>query len=247
MINSLYDNFKYWSSKGSVWIISDPHFDDADCKLMSENWPDPGQYVKSLNKQIMKTDTLICLGDVGNEKYIRLINCRYKVLITGNHDRGSSVYKKKEWDISLDHRLKDLEESQKNFDVRIAKAVSEIRKDPYIEVVGTGANFHSPFVFAAVNNKLFDEVYDGPLFIADRILLSHEPIYGLEDFCVNIHGHCHSGQHIYDGHINLAANVVDFQPFNLGKAVKDGILSGVPNYHRNTIDWATEHSIKKDT
>ena len=27
--------------------------------------------------------------------------------------------------------------------------------------------------------RLFDEIYDGPLLIAEKILLSHEPIYGL--------------------------------------------------------------------
>ena len=186
MINSLYENFKHWSSQGSVWIISDPHFNDEDCKFMRPDWPEPEQYVKQLNKVIGKQDTLICLGDVGEVSFIGLIKCQNKVLITGNHDKGISNYK-----------------------------------------------------------EYFNEIYDGPLFIADRILLSHEPIFGLEDFCVNIHGHCHNGQHRYDGHINLAADVVDFQPFNLGQAIKDGILSGVPNYHRNTIDWATEHSIHK--
>lgn len=35
---------------------------------------------------------------------------------------------------------------------------------------------------------LFDEIYSGPLFISDIILLSHEPVYGLP-WCLNIHGH----------------------------------------------------------
>lgn len=34
MTKSLYAPFKFWSSKGTVWIYSDPHFDDNDCKLM---------------------------------------------------------------------------------------------------------------------------------------------------------------------------------------------------------------------
>lgn len=203
MINSLYDNFKHWSSKGSVWIISDSHFDEAGREFMSENWPDPNQYVKSLNKQIMNTDTLICLGDVGNLDWIKQLRAGYKVLITGNHDKGKSKYKKE------------------------------------------GRIIYDNGTFILTDNGLFDEIYDGPLFIADRILLSHEPIFGLEDFCMNIHGHCHNGQHRYDGHINLAADVVNWEPLNLGKEIKNGLLSGVKNYHRNTIDWATEHSIHK--
>ena len=30
MISILYDIFKKWSAKGSVYIISDPHFSDAE-------------------------------------------------------------------------------------------------------------------------------------------------------------------------------------------------------------------------
>lgn len=88
---------------------------------------------------------------------------------------------------------------------------------------------------------IFDEVYDGPLFIADRILLSHEPIFGLEDICVNIHGHTH--MHPYQlapNHINLAADVVNWKLFNLGKEIKKGLLSNTKNYHRITIEKAKE-------
>lgn len=248
MINSLYENFKHWSSKGSVWIISDPHFGDSDCRLMGPEWPEPEQYVKLINKTIHKQDTLICLGDVGDETYVRMINCEHKVLITGNHDKGASAYKKETWDIPLDHINPDysLDDWEKDFDIRTDKEIREIAKDNRINVIGKGWSFHKPFTFVTVDDKLFDEVYTGPLFIADRILLSHEPIFGLESFCVNIHGHCHNGQHRYNGHINLAADVVDYKPFNLGKAIKDGMLSGVENYHRQTIDRATENPMKKD-
>jgi len=264
MIKSLYDNFKHWSDNGCVWIISDPHFGDEDCKLMNQNWPEPGQQVRLINKTIGKQDTLICLGDVGDENYIKQIKCQHKVLITGNHDKGVNNYKRVT-DCEKVAMLKYLNGKTPN---DLAVELSEEEQDAYYDGAWNRAfeeyknklnfvslghfinhEFHSPFMFwvACYDNKLFDEIYDGPLFIADRILLSHEPIFGLEDFCVNIHGHCHNGQHRYEGHINLAADVVHYQPFNLGKAIKDGILSGVPNYHRNTIDLATEHPIKKHT
>lgn len=66
---------------------------------------------------------------------------------------------------------------------------------------------------------LLDEVYAGPLFIADKILLSHEPVYGLS-WCLNIHGHDHNNVEKYREdckHINLAANVCGFTPVNLGR------------------------------
>lgn len=87
-----------------------------------------------------------------------------------------------------------------------------------------------------------DEVYAGPLFIADKILLSHEPVYGLS-WCPNIHGHDHNNVEKYrEGckHINLAANVCGFTPVNLGKLIKDGILSDIEGIHRKIIDRATE-------
>ena len=192
MINSLYDKFKPWSATGSVYLISDTHFDDLDCKLMNPNWISPAEHMKILKEKIHKSDTLIHLGDVGNPNYLDELKC-YKVLITGNHDVLSKVA------------------------------------------------------------SYFDEVYTGPLFIADRILLSHEPIHGMEKFALNIHGHVHNGYTIawYDdgeklinSHLNLASDVVQYQPYSLGKIILDGLLSDKVNYHRLTIDYATEHSIK---
>ena len=203
MIPTLYKNFQRWCENGSICIISDTHFDDADCKLMDENWIKPEQHMEIIKKNIHKNDTLIHLGDVGNPDYLDELKS-YKVLITGNHDVLSKV---------ASH---------------------------------------------------FDEVYTGPLFIADRILLSHEPISGMENFAVNIHGHDHNKlpkhtmwekmtnpkykieeptSYSSANHINLAANVYDFQVFNLGKEIKKGLLANVSNYHRLTIDKA---SIKKE-
>jgi hypothetical protein len=39
-------------------------------------------------------------------------------------------------------------------------------------------------------------------------------------------------------HLNLAANVCGYTPVNLGKLIKNGAVSDVPNIHRFTIDNA---------
>lgn len=187
MIQCLYDCFKHWCKNGSVWIISDTHFEDFDCKYMDPNWITPEEQVKIINKYVYKSDTLIHLGDTGKcDPWMNQIKAGYKVLIMGNHQKGKSKYK------------------------------------PY-----------------------FDEIYDGPLFISDKILLSHEPIS--LPFAFNIHGHDHGG-HSYIGsddngnlHINLAANVCDYSPVNLGNIIKNGVLKDVPSIHRITIDAATGH------
>ena len=177
----LYPAFNHWLTYDAIFIISDTHFDDPDCKYMDPNWITPQEHIKILKKDLNKQTILIHLGDVGDASYLDELKC-YKVLITGNHD-----------------------------------------------------------VLSKVANH-FDEVYTGPLFIADRLVLSHEPLVGLENFVMNIHGHEHTSVFRHN-HINLAANVYHFRLFYLGPAIKAGLLSDIPNYHRVTIDKATE---KKD-
>lgn len=93
MITSLYKPFKCWSEKGSVWLISDPHFDDIDTKLMNPNWINPDDYIKILNKIVYKNDTLVCLGDCGNLERFKELKCQNLILIKGNHDdKGNSRY-----------------------------------------------------------------------------------------------------------------------------------------------------------
>jgi calcineurin-like phosphoesterase family protein len=84
----------------------------------------------------------------------------------------------------------------------------------------------------------FDEVYDGPVFVAEKLLLSHEPVYGLP-WCVNVHGHDHGNKEVYaEGcrHVNLAANICGFVPMDLGAEIKKGLLSHVPGIHRMVIN-----------
>ena len=185
MIKSLYPIFQKWCEHGSIYIISDTHFDDDDCKYMDSNWITLQEHMKILKDDIKKNDTLIHLGDVGRADYLDELKC-YKVLITGNHDVLSKI---------ASH---------------------------------------------------FDEIFTGPLFIADRILLSHEPIEGLEDFCWNIHGHDHDGSKFRRHHTNLAANVYNYKVFNLGANIKGGLISQIENYHRRTIDKATEKKEKEN-
>ncbi len=145
---------------------------------MSPDWITPEEQIKIINKNAGKSDTFVCLGDVGDPRFIPLINAGFKVLLLGNHD-ARGAYK-----------------------------------------------------------SVFDEVYVGPLFVAPKILLSHEPVLGLP-WCLNIHGHVHSGQEDFeDGghHINVAANVCGYTPVNLGKLIKGGVLADIDDIHRMTID-----------
>ena len=86
MIPTLYEPFRHWSDGGSVYILSDLHFDDEDCKFMSPDWITPQEQLYIINGIVMKNDTFICLGDVGKLEYIKDIKARKKILILGNHD-----------------------------------------------------------------------------------------------------------------------------------------------------------------
>lgn len=184
MIDTLYDCFKHWCQKGSIYIISDTHFDDKDCKNIDKNWVSAEEQVSIINKFVHKNDTLIHLGDVGNLDYIKKIK-GYKVLIMGNHDTGITKFK-----------------------------------------------------------EVFDEVYEGPLMISPKILLSHEPIEGLT-WVLNIHGHDHNNIAIDDFHLNLATNICKYTPINLGKFLKRVGLKQIKDIHRQTIDKATKNKKKK--
>ena len=185
MIETLYPMFRPWSERGSVYMISDTHFEDDDCKLMDKDWIKPEEHIEIIKKYAHKCDTLIHLGDVGNPEWMKQIKAR-KVLIMGNHD------------------------------------VSVTKFEPY-----------------------FDEVFSGPLMIAEKLILSHEPIEGI-DWAFNIHGHDHDSRNKGDNlHMNLAANVVGFQVFSLGDLIKSGLLSNVKSLHRDTIDTATQKKEKR--
>lgn len=91
--------------------------------------------------------------------------------------------------------------------------------------------------------EVFDEIYAGPVFIADRLVLSHEPI--MLDFAFNIHGHNHSSV-IQDGnHLNVCSDMIGYTPINFNQFVKSGALAKVPSIHRVTIDVATERKQKR--
>lgn len=234
MIQQLYEPFKKWSEKGSVYIMSDPHFDDADCKLMNPNWITPQEHIDKINSVVTKNDTLICLGDCGNLDWIAKIKAGYKVLIKGNHDdKGDDYYKrKKDKEIVTEEIIsdKEFEELNKKFSFALTERYS----------------FHEPFysIVKVTDNHLFDEVYAGPLMIAPKILLSHEPIIAIS-YVMNIHGHVHNGEYewkdIFGGkHLNLASDVTGWELVNLGKLIKNGLVADIKDIHRETIDNATE-------
>jgi len=87
----------------------------------------------------------------------------------------------------------------------------------------------------------FDEIYSGPLIIAEKIILSHEPID--VPWALNIHGHNHGNSAQDERHLNCASNVAGYLPINLKEVILSGALKRIDSIHRLAINEAKENPV----
>lgn len=245
MIKTLYKNFQHWSDTGSVYIMSDPHFGDIDMNwrlpyILPDNYMQysrlgdaaisgviANQLVDNINKLTHKGDTLIILGDIGDIEYVKQLKAGHKVLVKGNHDRGSNNFERKITTIYVPETA----------------SVEEAKREPdFVGFYDSGISRNNlKMKLACYDNHLFDEVYSGPLFIAEKLVLSHEPLEGLEEIALNLHGHVHTIEgNDDDSHLNCVVERNSFFPINLSNIIKIGRLNKILGIHRVTIDKASE-------
>ena len=89
---------------------------------------------------------------------------------------------------------------------------------------------------------VFDEIFEGPVMLGEKLILSHEPIQ--VPWALNIHGHDHQGAK-RKGCINVCADVIGYEPINMNHLLKSGVFKDVESIHRATIDKATERKKKR--
>lgn len=225
-----------WNGQ-TVWIISDTHFGDKDLRAGVLGRPSDEELIKLINSKVGRKDVLIHLGDVGDTEFVRQLR-GYKVLIMGNHDAGRTLYERqiirKTFDIHM-YTLQDV----KNF-----AAKTYVGWKAYISE-GYDVS-HAPFHYweLIVDNQLFDEVYEGPLMIGEKLILSHEPVD--IPWAYNVHGHDHAGS-LRIGHTNVCTDVIDYTPINLNSWLKEGHTSRIQTIHRETIDTATKRAKKRSS
>lgn len=232
MIAGLYKIFDHWHKEGALFIYSDPHFNDADLKAGIER-PDAEELVKLINSKVGRKDTIIILGDIVDIEPVKKIR-GYKVLIMGNHDSGRTNYERKTWSIKFDKEQYQRDEAM----LEMQRIYPGCRY-----TISEGYQFHSPFEYWKVvaDNQLFDEVYEGPLMIGEKLILSHEPID--VPWAFNIHGHDHVGYR-RKNHMNVCADVIGYIPVNMNQFMKSGVMAHVETIHRDTIDKAIERKRK---
>ncbi len=229
----LYHCFSKWLEFDNVVLYSDPHFGDSDMTVLRTNNISDEEQLKRINSKCGKKTVFICLGDCGDLSFVSKIKAGYKVLIKGNHDdKGDSYYQR------VRNEIKCFSTESEEVQAEIAKCIADINLfDKLDEVV-------KKYTTVKVeDNHLFDEVYSGPVWIAEKILLSHEPID--IPYAFNIHGHDHSNWFTNDHHLNLCAEHIDYTPVSLVALFKNGAFSKVDSIHRRTIDNATERKLNK--
>lgn len=236
MLPGIYDSFQHWGEKHqTVWIYSDPHFSDDELAGGIKGRPSAEEQVKKINAKCGRRDCLIILGDVGDVNYVRQLRAEYKILIMGNHDAGSSNYKRETYDVMFDQEIYTKEQALAEMKELYPGWKITIREE---------YGFTSPFKrwIATVDNLLFDEVYEGALMVGEKLIFSHEPVD--IPWAYNIHGHDHAG-YIRIGHTNVCSDVIGYEPINFNQWLKEGHTARVQTIHRATIDNATKRKAKR--
>ena len=235
-IAGLYKIFDHWHQEGTLWIFSDPHFGDDELTTGIHNRPSAAEIAQRINAKCGRKDTLICLGDVGDVEYVKLLRAKRKILICGNHDAGRTNYERQTFTMKF-----DIDEFQKS------EALEEMKRlypNCRYDIQHGYSISRAPFEYWKVtaDNMLFDEVYEGPLMIAEKLILSHEPVD--VPWAYNIHGHDHKG-HKRKNHTNVCVDVAGYQPINMNQWMKSGAMAHVETIHRDTIDKATVRKQKR--
>ena len=91
-----------------------------------------------------------------------------------------------------------------------------------------------------IMKTLFDEVYDYPIWISHRIVLSHFPCAVWKDQ-LNIHGHLHGSVLDSPNHLCASLHVAGYQPIN--NNIANGCLGRLPKYNRRFLwePWADKY------
>lgn len=232
-LSGVYPLFNDRWCKQTVWLYSDPHFGDEDLRAGTPKRPSDKELVKMINSCVGRKDTIIFLGDISNIEYIKQIR-GYKVLICGNHDSGCTNYERK---VITQLFSKELYTKEQVLD--LMKTMYPNCRYNIEERLQLGSFFE-----ASADNMLFDEVYEGPLIIGEKLILSHEPIS--VPWAFNIHGHIHNLRHKNDDyHFNVCADAIGYKPINMNQLMKSGVLSKVASIHRQTIDQAVKRKQKR--
>lgn len=81
----------------------------------------------------------------------------------------------------------------------------------------------------------FAEVYNYPVYISSRILLSHHPM-PVTDGTLNVHGHLHGSILDSVNHLNISAHMIDYKPVSINTLQQKAGRLDMDN-HRFLEEW----------
>lgn len=91
-------------------------------------------------------------------------------------------------------------------------------------------------------NNFFEEVYDSPVFVNRRVVISHHPI-PVESGILNVHGHTHMIKVKSNQHLNACPEHFNYSPVNFAKDIMS-ILSELEKPDRRFLhEWYAEMQI----
>lgn len=93
----------------------------------------------------------------------------------------------------------------------------------------------------------FDNVYEYPVFLSPRVILSHEPVYPAPAGVLNIHGHLHRSILDSPQHLCVSIHVINYNP--ISQKVMDKRLAKIEkvSYKYLKEPYAAEYIFTQDT
>ena len=125
-------------------------------------------------------------------------------------------------------------------DVGTASYLTKLRADCWL-VLGNhdkGVSEYAKFI-----NPKF--IFTGPVVIGEKLILSHEPIEGI-NWAYNIHGHNHNPGKNDENHYNCCLDACAYEPLNFNQFLKSGKTAHIKSLHRDIIDTATIRKQKRN-
>lgn len=232
----LYSCFDKWKYFDDIYIISDTHFSDEESYRLRGLLPtiskeDYYAQFTNENDECLSYESFVKrLVEKLDEMQIKNINkvCNKKSCLIILGDLGNVDCVKK---LKAGYKILILGNHDKG-------ASKYKRKIEYIIDEEHGSlKYDLMNKLVKVDNHLFNEVYEGPLMINDRLLLSHEDITPISQYIMNLHGHKHDLHHIVDNnHRNFCAEAINYTPLSLKHLIKDGLLKDIESIHRTSIN-----------
>ena len=93
--------------------------------------------------------------------------------------------------------------------------------------------------------KFVDKIYEYPVYISQKIVLSHFPVAVYSDQC-NIHGHLHGAKLQDINHLNASLHVANYRPITDNNVA--AVFAKLPKFNRHFLwePWAADYQFVQE-